>query len=410
VVVPLLYNWWQRGKLSWREIRLSLILGVIGLLSAAHTVYLELYQIGARGQEFTLGLLEHFLLAGRAFLFYIYKLLFPFNLMFFYPRWTITPSQWWQWLFPLTVILVLSGLYLYRRRITRGPLALFLFYGVSIFPALGFINVYPMKFSFVADHFSYLSTTALFLLLSAAGYSLYDRLNEQITCRLRYGLSAILILYLGGYTMRLSLNYKDEMTLWRNLIRKNPQAWIAYSNLGASYAGIGKTEQALALYNQAIQLNPNCNEAYYNRGLIHKNKGSLKEALIDYDQAIQIKPRDTSSYVNRGVVYATLGKAEQALSDYNQAIRLNPRIAEAYYNRGNLFREQGKLKEAIADYTKALEINPDLAIAYNNRGCSFFLLGQHRQALEDLIKAEGLGYQINAEFLEKLKQGLTKDD
>ena len=43
----------------------------------------------------------------------------------------------------------------WRRR--RGPLAAFLLFVGTLFPSLGFLNVYPFVFSYVADHFQYLA-------------------------------------------------------------------------------------------------------------------------------------------------------------------------------------------------------------------------------------------------------------
>ena len=40
----------------------------------------------------------------------------------------------------------------------RGPLVAVLFFAGTLGPALGFINVYPMRYSFVADHFQYLAS------------------------------------------------------------------------------------------------------------------------------------------------------------------------------------------------------------------------------------------------------------
>ena len=42
-------------------------------------------------------------------------------------------------------------------RRNRAPLAAWLFFVGTLFPALGFFNVYPFRYSFVADHFQYLA-------------------------------------------------------------------------------------------------------------------------------------------------------------------------------------------------------------------------------------------------------------
>ncbi len=60
---------------------------------------------------------------------------------------------------------------MFRNRLGRGPLVAVLFFAGTLVPALGFFNVYPMRYSFVADHFQYLASVGLLALL-AAGFML----------------------------------------------------------------------------------------------------------------------------------------------------------------------------------------------------------------------------------------------
>ena len=103
------------------------------------------------------------LIAGRAVWFYAGKLLWPRPLTFIYPRWDIDAADWTQWLFPLSAAAVPVALWLLRHRLGRGPLACVLYFGGTLVPALGFVNVYPMVFSYVADHFQYLASLGLLI-------------------------------------------------------------------------------------------------------------------------------------------------------------------------------------------------------------------------------------------------------
>jgi len=84
-----------------------------------------------------------------------------------YPRWSVDAHAAWQYAFPAAAVAVLAALVALRRR-SRGPLAAALLFLGTLFPALGFINVYPFVFSFVADHFQYLAAAGLVSSLSAA--------------------------------------------------------------------------------------------------------------------------------------------------------------------------------------------------------------------------------------------------
>jgi len=61
--------------------------------------------------------------------------------------------------------LILAGVLWALRNRSRAPIAAFLFFTATLFPVLGFFNVYPFRYSFVADHFQYLACIGPIVLL-----------------------------------------------------------------------------------------------------------------------------------------------------------------------------------------------------------------------------------------------------
>src|SRR4029434_3715524 len=149
--------WWKRGTISLRRDTLPLIPFLF--LSAAAglmTSWVEYGNMGYRGRMLDLSPLDRCLIAGRAFWFQLSKLLWPSNLMFVYPRWDINPVLWWQYLFPIGVLVLLLILWNLRRW-SRAPFAGVLIYLFLLLPSLGFLNIYFFIYSFVADHWQYLA-------------------------------------------------------------------------------------------------------------------------------------------------------------------------------------------------------------------------------------------------------------
>lgn len=173
----LLVLWWKRGRLEWgRDVVPLLPWFAVGAAASFVTIWVEREYIGASGVDFSLSPLERCLVAGRAIWFYLAKLLWPAQLCFSYPRWNIDTRAWNQYLYPLAVLAVLAGLWRLSRR-KRGPLAGFLFFAGTLFPALGFFNVYPFLYSFVADHYQYLATLGILVPLAAGANSWAGRLT-----------------------------------------------------------------------------------------------------------------------------------------------------------------------------------------------------------------------------------------
>src|SRR5436853_4713787 len=107
------------------------------------------------------------------------------------------------------------------RRRTRGPLAALLFFVGSLFPALGFFNVYPFIFSFVADHFQYLASLGI-IALAAAFFQ--RKLGTAVA------IGAITVL--GTLTWLDCAKYRDSETLYQTTIQQNANCWMCYNNLG----------------------------------------------------------------------------------------------------------------------------------------------------------------------------------
>ena len=132
------------------------------------TVWWERYHQGTQGKLFALGPPERLLVASHAFWFYLGKLVWPVNLMFSYPRWTINPAD------PLAYGWVVAGLGLgvvicfLRRFAGRSLEVAILFYGLTLSPLLGFIMLYTFLFTFVADHYQYIACIGP-IALAAAG-------------------------------------------------------------------------------------------------------------------------------------------------------------------------------------------------------------------------------------------------
>ena len=167
--------WWQRGAIAWRRDVLPLLPFVVaGAAGGLTTAWIERTLLGARGAEFEFSLVERVLIAGRAIWFYLATLAWPSRLIFIYPRWEVSEGVWWQYLFPAGVVALVAAAWLVRKR-SRAPLAVLLLFSGTLFPVLGFFNVYPFRFSFVADHFQYLASAAVIVLFSAAVVTLAGR-------------------------------------------------------------------------------------------------------------------------------------------------------------------------------------------------------------------------------------------
>src|SRR5690606_38417610 len=171
--------------------------------------------VGAAGADWQLSFVERCLIAGRAVWFYLGKLVWPSPLVFFYPRWTIDASAAWQYAFPLAALAVAAILLALYRRIGLGPFVAFAFFVATLGPALGFVDVFPMRYSFVADHFQYLASLGP-IVLAAALATLLARRAQRNARQVATAVGVVVVAVLAVLTARQSEAYRDLRTLWED--------------------------------------------------------------------------------------------------------------------------------------------------------------------------------------------------
>ncbi len=357
--VILALAWLQRGRVDLqRDVQPLLPFFVFGAVMGIVTSLVERTFVGATGAEFELSFIERCLVAGRAVSFYFWKLMWPLHLVFFYPRWNPDDTQWWQYLFPVAVLLVLALLWRIRAW-SRAPFAALLMYGMVLGPALGFVNVFPFRYSFVADHFQYLaSLPILAFFVGSIFWLLKTRLSPVV-------ISALVILLVGGplavLTRAQSREYVDAETLYIKTIEHNPTAWLAYNNLAMlSLAG-----------------NP--------------SKEELEKGLAGFRQAMVLAPKEPLVQFNVGTALYRLKRREEALPYLRAAVKGEPRYAEAWGNLGASLQELDRFEESLPPYRRALEVDPSLEWVRYNISAVLLQLGRADEAAAEIANLPTVG-------------------
>jgi tetratricopeptide (TPR) repeat protein len=386
--VLILVYWWKRGKVTARDWLALLPFFILGLALGLTTVWLEKHHVGAQGVPWSLSWIERSLIAGRALWFYVGKLIWPVDLAFNYPRWQIAEDAWWQYLFPAAAVAVLLILWLARGKLGKGPLVGCLCFAGTLLPALGFVDVYPMRYSFVADHFQYLACAALIPLLALLGAKV---LRELVLSGIGlFAAGGVVLVILGVLTWRQCFIYADVATLWTDTLEKNPDSYLAHNNLGTELYQQGKIQEANEHYEAAVRIQPHYLEARLNLCRVLIRQSRLDEALPHFAAILEDDPQNANAHLGLGVLLARQGKLSQAVRQFARTLESDPHFANVHYNWGLVLLYQKKPEEAISHFRSELHSGPWSAWVDTALGDAQLQAGKPKKALSWYRKAVDL--------------------
>jgi Flp pilus assembly protein TadD len=388
VVLPAilaLCAWWVERAWHWRTlVRIAPVAALAILVSALAfwTQHLE----GANEPEWHRGIAERVVTAGNVVWFYLGKLLWPSPLIFIYPRWTIDPARFIEWLPALAVVLGLAFLGWRRHGVLRPLFMTAACFITALLPVLGLFDHFFLRYSFVGDHFQYLASMAPLALAGAATAMLPQWFGQR---RIWVSMIAgsIVVGLLGFMTWRQVPIYKDSETLWRHTLAHNPGAWMAWNNLAIIFTKSGRHEEAIAHYQRSYELYPRNHLALRNLGMHMLREGNAEEALARFEQVLAIQPDAPDALTNKGNALVILGRADDALRAWQDAVKAAPNYVDAHLNLCVAYLQKGRMEEALMHGEKAQRLRPDDAPACNAYGSALRGAGRVAEAIVQFQKS-----------------------
>jgi Tfp pilus assembly protein PilF len=275
--------------------------------------------------------------------FYIFKAILPINLTAIYqtPDSTIGLEVYLYAAFFIAVVFLtlLKG-----NKYVKLVLLLYLF---ILLPVLQFI---PNTNTLVADRYAYVSSIIPFALICFyADQHPFFQKNIQV-------IFAAIILVLSISTYNRSKIWKNDASLFTDVISKNKKSYTAYANLGMYCLKEGNNNEALINLRQATTLKPTNSIILTNYGwalAVNSQIDSSSKVLL---YSSDIDPLYFKTWNNLGVVLGIKKKYQLSLKCLQFAQKLNPTNAQLYYNMGITCVNLGNNNQAISCYQKAAKM------------------------------------------------------
>ena len=357
-VVLLGCAWWHRGRIALLDLSRTIPFFVLALAFGLMTVWFQAHQVITGETVQTENFFGRLASAGRALWFYLGKALLPLKLNTIYPRWTIDATAPLSWLPLLLWVGVLAAGWRFRRSWGRAVLFGLGLFTVTLFPVLGFFDMYFLALSRVSDHFQYLPLIAVVALVAAGLRVLLPR------TALRFVVVALVVGASVLTVQRARVLAVDEI-LWRDTLAKNPAAWTAHNNLGCLLAEQNKIDEAIGHFEASLKFNPRNAQAHGNLARALSLQGRFAEAETHFQAALKIKPGDADVHKSYAAALQQRGKTAEALAHAREAIQLQPDI-ETRLQLATLLRASRQTREAVAQFREVLSLKPDSVEALNN--------------------------------------------
>ncbi len=424
-VLILLYAWWKRGGIGWSDVKAGLPFFLISLALGMTTIWAgEIYTHAISHAAPDVSPLGGFLfrlaLSGQIIAFYFSRCFLPFNPMPIYPKWTVDPSHWVQFM-PWPVF-GLAVLWLWSKRQSWGRNALFGlgYFLISLSPFLGFKAISYMHATWTLDHMLYIPIIGLIGLVVAG----LDGIEARLPAAIRpwgVGILAVIVALMLYQSHSYAGQFRSEEALARYNLQFNPDDAGLHNNLGAELAVRGAYSEATEQFRIALQIDPHLSKAEGNLGNAFLDSGRVPEAIAAFQQdladepddgAVRVKLGDTLlqagripeaidqyqqailqhedtalMHVNLGTAFCIEGKAGEGIQQFNQAIALDPNSALAQYNMAKMLCLTGHGADGIERYRQAVKLKPDYAEAHNNLGIALYRQGNTLEAREEFQRA-----------------------
>ena len=252
----------------------------------------------------------------------------------------------------------------------------------------------------------------------------------------RVGILTILIIALGMTTVTRNGDWINEVSLWRDVIKKNPASSRAHNNLGKAYFEKGDLELATYHFkksianipkfvedkfnlkktngflvrkkpstifnfnNQNLRIAAELVEPHYNLASVYLDQGKIDLAEKEYLKTLALRPKHISAKIGLGSVYNQKGLFEKAEKFYNQAITDNKSqggnspLPIAHLNLGEVFGKTARIPKAIKEWELAIQQDPSLLPAQFNLGIAFMMQGKLDNAENYFLKC----LELNGRF------------
>ncbi len=220
-----------------------------------------------------------------AYVSYIGKMFWPFDLAIIYPYSRSLPL--WQ-VGGSSLLLTVISIVAFRSR-KRFPYFLtgWFWFLIALLPVIGLIQVGSQS---MADRYTYIPLIGLFIMITWGGS---DLMKGSRYGKVVLALSAtVTLLVLSAATFRQISFWKDSGSIFEHALTITSGNYVAHNNLGMYFRRQGRNQEALHNFLRSVEISPGYSNGHFNLGVTFEAMGNKDAAVRHFQTALVIDPTD----------------------------------------------------------------------------------------------------------------------
>lgn len=311
---------------------------------------------------------------------------------------TDDPRFWMGFAFAVLFITVAIAAAIFKKtRLIGFGLLWFL---IALLPT----SLFPLA-EVMNDHRTFLPYVGLIIAMAGvASLLLRLRANYNLFAKVAASCVTALLLSASGYaTYQRNKVWKDEESLWHDVVLKSPGNGRGLMNYGNTLMAKGDYEGALDYFHRAQVFAPLYSLLFVNLAIAEDATKQSAAAEQHFKDALRLAPSSPDSYTYYARYLLSHSRAEEARGFLQSALKLSPadltardllaqadaqapnqpapQTPESYLALSLQFYGEARYLESIVASRRALDLRPGYAEAWNNIGAADNKLGRFEEAV-----------------------------
>jgi Flp pilus assembly protein TadD len=179
----------------------------------------------------------------------------------------------------------------------------------------------------------------------------------------------------GVHTVKRNTVWRNELTLFRQMVQETPDASGARLNLGIALQEAKLPDEAIEQYRAAIRLSPDYPDPRNKLAYLLLERNDFTEAAEQLRAVVRLEPNSAEARNDLALTLKKAGQLDSAIVEYQASLRIESGSETTLVNLGNAYLARGDYGPAIQSFRDALRRQPNFTAARINLALAFKAAG-----------------------------------